>query len=232
MMFQRGRRFLGGFAVALVFCAVVASGCGTITVGTKTIIPTATAAATSAPSTPAPTATPQPPCLSFVPGSVPFSSLAGVGGIQMPAGTYISGSVTSGGGVGQYAIATYTACFQGDASAIDGGVLTPSSPPSSTIGYLIHSGWTLNNLFPDPTNFAYLDYCSNAHNCLNNAGTPNPFTFVGFDQYASHSGGFTTVRIQVATIAAPLCLNDPHYYAGTPKYTLYEDGNSASGNTV
>ena len=116
----------------------------------------------------------------------------------------------------------------GSESAVDGGNVSPSGTPSSTLGYLVHAGWTINNLFPDPTNDAYLDYCSNAHNCLNTSGSPNPFTFVGFNQYASHAGGYTTLQLQVATISAPSCLNDPTYYSGTAKYTLYYDGNSAS----
>jgi hypothetical protein len=150
----------------------------------------------------------------------------GVSGLQLPPGTYLGAPVTSGGGTGQYTVVTYTLCFQGSESAINGGVLTPTATPSSTIGYLVHAGWNPDNLFPDPTSFAYLDICSNEHTCLNDGGTPNPFTFVGFDGYASHSGGYTTFALHVATIAAPSCLNDPQYYAGTPKYTIYQDGNS------
>ncbi|HEU5439606.1 MAG TPA: hypothetical protein VFU88_09975, partial [Ktedonobacterales bacterium] len=77
---------------------------------------------------------------------------------------------------------------------------------------------------------AYLDFCSTQHVCVNSTGSGNPFTFAGFDQYASHSGSYTTFHLQVATIAAPSCLNDPQYYSGTPKYTLYEDGSSSSSS--
>lgn len=177
-----------------------------------------------------PTATPQPACGQLVSNSTPFHSLPGVSGVQMPAGTYISSATTSGGGVGQYGVQTYTLCFQGAESAIDGGVLTQSATPISTLGYLVHSGWLANNLFPDPSNFAYLDACSSGHTCVNDTGSPNPFTFFGVDQFASHTGGYTTFRLQVATISAPTCLNDPQYYSGTPKYTIYEDGNSASSS--
>jgi hypothetical protein len=153
---------------------------------------------------------------------VVFTSLSGVAGLQLPADSYISATpAVSGGGAGQYTIKIYTVCFHGSESAIDG-----ANP--SAIGSLVQAGWTLNNLFPDPTSFSYIDYCSNAHLCVNNSGSPDPFTFVGFEQYASHTGGYTTVHLDVATIAAPSCLNDPQYYSGTPKYRLYYDGNSTS----
>ncbi len=181
-------------------------------------------------STPAATATPLPPCAQLVPGATLFQGVSGVSGLQVPSGTYISAATATGGGQGQYTVQSYTMCFPGAESAIDGGILTQSATPTSTIGYLVHVGWTPNNLFPDPTNFAYLDSCSSGHTCVNDAGTANPFTFVGVDQFAGHSGGYTTFRLQVATIAAPSCLNDPQYYAGMPKYTLYEDGNNASSS--
>lgn len=209
-------------ALTLAGCATTANSGGSAT-PTPSPVPTAT-----------PTPTPQPPCLALVPGSALGHAVSGVSGVQLPAGTYIGAAATSGGGTGQYTVKTYTLCFQGNESAIDGGILTPSATPSSTIGYLVHAGWKLNNLFPDPTNFAYLDGCSNAHICLNDGGTPSPFTFVGFDGYASHGGGYTTFALHVATIAAPTCLNDPQYYSGMPKYTLFQDGNSLtpSGNAV
>ncbi len=186
--------------------------------------------ATSTPTMPAATATAVPACVSLVPGATAFTSVSGVSGLQVPSGTYISAATTSGGGAGQYTVHAYTLCFHGAETAIDGGVLTKSATPSSTIGYLVHGSWTLNNLFPDPSNFSYLDYCSSGHTCVNDTGTPNPFTFVGFDQFASHSGGYTTFRLQVGTIAAPTCVNDPQYYSGPAHYTIYEDGNNASSS--
>src|SRR5579885_1612866 len=141
---------------AIVILAVALAACGpTLTPGGGEAITT--------PTTVPPTATPQPPCAQYVAGSKPFQSLSGVSGIQLPSGTYISGPTTSGGGSGQYTVATYTLCFQGSESAIDGGSLSPTGTATSTIGHLVHHNWTLNNLFPDPTNYAYLDYCSNQH---------------------------------------------------------------------
>jgi len=222
-----GRWSIPGIRVSrllLILLVLSLAGCTTTAVSGA---PGSTVAATA---TIAVTATPQPPCAQLVPGSVPAQGVNGVAGIQLPSGTYIGAATTSGGGQGQYTVHSYTLCFQGTESAIDGGVISPSAPPTSTIGYLVHAGWTLNNLFPDPTSFAYLDYCSSGHTCVNDAGSPNPFTFVGFDQFTSQSGGYTTFRLEVATIAAPSCLDDPQYYSGTPKYTIYEDGNSASSN--
>jgi hypothetical protein len=167
------------------------------------------------------TSTPTPPCLQLDPGSTPFANLSAVPGLMLPAGTYLSSGAQSGGGAGQYQVTSYTGCYQGAESAVNG-------PTNSTLAQLHTAGWALNNLFPDPTNFAYLDYCSGSHNCLDVGGSPNPFTFIGFEQYASHPNNYTTFTMQVATIAAPSCLNDPQYYSGTPKYTLFNDGNSAS----
>jgi hypothetical protein len=206
--------------LALVGCSSTAST--SLTGGASSGSGTATAAR--------PTATAVVPCTQFVPAATPFSSVSGVPGLQLPAGSYIGPSTTGGGGTGQYSVTGYTLCFQGSESAIDGGTLLPSSTPTSSIGYLVHSGWTLNNIFPDPTNFAYLDYCSNDSICLNDKGSPHPFTFVKFGQYASQSGGYTTFHLEVAAIAAPTCLNDPTYYSGTPKYAIYYDSNS-SGNS-
>jgi hypothetical protein len=166
----------------------------------------------------------------LVQGATPFTGVNGVPGMQLPTGAYIGGTTAGGGGAGQYNVQSYTVCFQGVESAIDGGVLKKGATPSSTLGYLVQTYWTANNLFPDPTSFAYLDYCSSGHTCLNTAGILHPFTFLGVDQFAAHNGGYTTFRLQVATIAAPVCLNDPQYYAGSPKYTIYEDGNSASSS--
>lgn len=201
--------FICILAICLVACA--STGTGKIT-ATATPSPTATATAT---------ATPIPGCAQLDPGSTPFTSVNGAPALTLPSSAYINAGAQSGGSAGTYRVQTYTACFQGAESAIDG-------PSGSTISQLKQMGWALNNLFPDPTNFAYLDYCSNSHNCLNTSGSGNPFTFVGFDQYASHNGGYTTFRLQVATIGAPSCLNDPTYYSGSPKYTLYYDGNSPS----
>ncbi|HET9111604.1 MAG TPA: hypothetical protein VFN78_12320 [Ktedonobacterales bacterium] len=199
-------------AVSLVGCQSTAGG--TQTGGVTSSPPTATATATA-------TATPQPACVQLDPGATPFTSLNGVSGLNLPAGAYMNGGAQSGGGAGQYHVTTYTACIPGNEAAIDGA-------SGSTIAQLQTAGWSLNNLFPDPSNNAYLDYCSNSHNCLNTKGSGSPFTFLGFDQYANHPGGYTTFRLQVATVAAPACLNDPQYYSGTPKYTLYYDGSSAS----
>ncbi len=212
--------FIGSAVILLV---LVISGCAPTASGGESASATATSVPTLTP-------TPQSPCAQFVAGATPFQSVSGVPGLQLPTGTYISAVTTSGGGTGQYTVASYTLCFQGNEANIDGGQLTPNATPQSTIGYLVHNGWTLNNLFPDPTNFAYLDYCSTAHICVNNAGSSAPFTFVGFDQYVSHGGGYTTFQLHVATMAAPTCVNDPQYYSGTPKYTIYEDGNSASSS--
>lgn len=223
-----GHRSIPGVRVShplLILLVLSLAGCTTTATSGSQGSAAATATATIAA-----TATPQPPCAQLVPGAAPAQGVNGVPGIQLPSGTYMGAATASGGGQGQYTVHSYRLCFQGAESAIDGGVISPSAPPTSTIGYLVHAGWTLNNLFPDPTSLAYLDYCSSGHTCVNNAGSPNPFTFVGFDQFASHTGGYTTFRLQVATIAAPSCLNDPQYYSGTPKYTIYEDGNSANSN--
>lgn len=224
------RRFTSprrGFVALAFIVALAASGCASNATSTNTgkTSPTATRA-----TLPTATATPQAACVTLVPGATPFQSLSGVPGVQFPAGSYISAATSGGGGAGQYTVQTYTVCFQGSESAIDGGVLTPTATPSSTLGYLVHGGWLPNNLFPDPSSSAYLDSCSSGHTCVNDTGSPNPFTFFGVDQFAAKSDGYTTFRLQVATIAAPSCLNDPTYYSGTPKYTLYEDGNSASSS--
>lgn len=167
------------------------------------------------------TSTPTPPCLQLDPSSTPFTSLSAVPGLALPAGSYLNSGTPGGGGAGQYQVMSYTGCYQGAESEVNG-------PANSTLAKLHTAGWALNNLFPDPTNFSYLDYCSGSHNCLDAGGSPNPFTFVGFEQYASHPNNYTTFTLQVATIAAPSCLNDPQYYSGTPKYELFDDGNSAS----
>lgn len=206
-------------AVSLAGCQAAAGGGqtgGATASPPAPTAPTATATATA-------TATPQPACVQLDPGATPFTGINGVSGLKLPAGAYIAGGSQSGGGAGQYHVTTYHACVPGNEAAIDG-------PSGSTFSHLQAAGWSLNNLFPDPSNNAYLDYCSNSHNCLNTNGAGGPFTFLGFDQYASHAGGYTTFRLQVATIAAPACLNDPQYYSGTPKYTLYYDGSGASSS--
>ncbi|MGZ3638801.1 MAG: hypothetical protein ACXWQR_05345 [Ktedonobacterales bacterium] len=211
----------------LLFCALTAvavmlPGCAS-SATTSTSTPQTTLA-------PSPTPTPGPPCVADLPGSAPLSSISGVPGIQLPPDTYGTAGTQTGGAAGQYTVTTYTICFQGAEAAVDGGPMPPAGPPTSTVGHLVQAGWVLNNLFPDPTNFAYLDYCSTQHVCVNSTGTGSPFSFVGFDQYASQSGGYTTARLQVATITAPTCLNDAQYYSGTPKYTLYYDGNKATSS--
>lgn len=180
--------------------------------------------------TPTASPVPQSPCVGLIAGGAPFQALSGIPSIQLPAGTYIGPAAAAGGGPGQYTVQTYAACFPGAESAIDGGALIQPANPVSTLGYLVHSGWAPNNLFPDPTNFAYLDSCSSGHTCLNDSNAPAPFTFIGVKQFATPQPGYTTFQLQVATLAAPTCLNDPTYYSGTPKYTLYEDGNMASSS--
>ncbi len=220
-MILTARRCYGAVAACLIMAAMLLAGCSSTA---STSASSGNSGNSSGTATTQPTATPVQPCTQFVSGATPFTSISGVPGLQLPAGSYISAGTTSGGGSGQYTITTYTACFQGSESAIDGG-------GSSTFSHLASSGWKQNNLFPDPSNFSYIDYCSNSHECFNSSGSSNPFTFVGFQQYASQSGGYTTFQLQVATIAAPSCLNDPNYYSGTPQYTIYYDGNSASNGS-
>lgn len=219
---------------ALLLCmlavvAVMLPACSATTSG-RTIAAASPSPASTPTSTSVPTRTPLPlsPCTRYVPGSTLVTAINGVKGIKLPKGTYGNAGTHSGGGTGQYSVTMYTLCFHGTEADIDGGPMPPHGSPTSTIGYLVQAGWVLNNLFPDPKNAAYLDFCSTQHICVNSTGSGSPFTFAGFDQYASHSGGYTTFHLQVATIAAPSCLNDPQYYSGTPKYTLYEDGSSAS----
>lgn len=188
--------------------------------GQTTVVVTATPQTTT---TSGVTATPVPECVQIEPGSTPFTGISGLSGLSLPAGTYITGPSYSGGGAGKYRVASYTACFQGAEAAVDGF-------SGSTLSKLKSSGWALNNVFPDTNNFTSLDYCSNSHNCVNSKGSPYPFTFIGFSQYAGAANGYTTFTIQVATITKPICLNDVAYYSGTPKYTLYFDGNSASSS--
>ncbi len=213
----------GSVVAAAALIAVSLAGCQASAGGAQTGAATPPSPTASPTSIPTATATPQPPCVQLVPGATPFTSLSGVSGFNLPVGAYLSAGAHTGGGSGQYKVTTYTVCFPGTEAAING-------PSSSTVGQLQAAGWTFNNLFPDPSNNAYLDYCSNSHNCLNTNGTGNPFTFLGFNQYVSHAGGYTTFQLQVATIAAPACLNDPQYYSGTPKYTLYYDGSSAGSS--
>lgn len=213
----------GLVALSLTLILMLA-GCGAATAGAETDAATATVAPTLTP-------TPQPPCAQFVTGAKPFQSVNGVSGLQLPTGAYIGPATTGGGGTGQYTVTSYTICFQGTEANIDGGQLTPSGTATSTIGYLVHGGWVLNNLFPDPGSFAYLDFCSTQHVCVNSSGSGSPFRFVGFNQYSNQAGGYTIFQLQVATIAAPSCSSDPQYYSGTPKYTLYEDGSSASSSS-
>lgn len=209
------RRAATLFASGLVLILALTLAACASSSGQVTVVVTATTQAT---------ATPTPPCVQLVPGSTPFTGLAGVSGLTLPTGAYITSPKYTGGGAGQYRIATYTVCFHGVEAAING------SSSSSTLMQLKGSGWALNNLFPDPNNFSYIDYCSNSHNCVNSKGTPNPFSFIGFQQYAAAANGYTTFTLQVATISAPVCLNDPNYYSGTPKYALYYDTYSASPN--
>jgi len=151
-----------------------------------------------------PNATPPPLCAQQAPGSTPFTSLAQAPGLKLPPGSYISPPTSGGGAAGHYLVQTYVICFPGAEALIDGGDVTPKGTPTSTVGYLVHRGWTLNNLFPDLPQADLLHYCSNSNVCLSTSGSPSPFTFVRFGQYAS-VGGVTTARLEVATIAAPKC---------------------------
>lgn len=193
-------------------------------------IPSVTRAAPTA--TVAPTATPLPACAQLPGGATLFAGLLTMPDLTLPPQSYISAPLTTGGGVGQYTVQSYTVCFPGQESLVDGDVYTPSANPTSSLGKLVRAGWTLNHMFPDSYDFAWLDQCTGVTYCLNDGGTPNPFTFLSVDQFAAQSGGVTIFRLQVATIAAPVCLNDPTYYAGTPHYTLYEEGNDFSKMTA
>jgi hypothetical protein len=155
-----------------------------------------------------------PECTQLLTGSKPFNGISGISGLNLPSGAYISSPHFTGGAAGEYSIRSYTVCFQGSQSQVN-------SNSGSTFSHLQSAGWLFNNLFPDPSNFTYIDFCSNDHNCFNSTGHSNPFTFIGFQQYATPAAGYTTFKLQIATISAPSCLNDPNYYSGTPTYTLY-----------
>ena len=179
-----------------------------------------------------PSPTPVPACAQLPGGGTPFQGLAAVPNLSLPAGTYIGQPVTSGGGEGQYTVQSYTVCFHGDESVIDGDIYQPPANPTSSLGKLERDGWTYSNLFPDNYTFAGPNHCTGTVRCLNNAGASNPFTFLSADQFAAQPGGVMTFRLQVASIDPPTCSNDPKYYSGPPQYTLYEEGNDTSTMTA
>ncbi len=176
----------------------------------------------SVPPTVAPTATPLSACGLLTGAGTPFQSLSLVPGLVLPSGTYISAASDTGGGTGRYSVHSYTVCYPGAEAAVDGDVLSPHGTPTSSLSLLEQSGWTAGELFPSDGDFSLLDHCTGFRYCLNDAGTPAPFTFLAVDQFFTRAGGLTTFRLQVATIPAPRCLNNPAYYSGTPRYTLYE----------
>ncbi len=190
---------------------------------TQSVIPTVT-----------PTATPLPPCAQLPGGATPFAALEAAPDLDMPAGTYITAPTRTGGGVGRYTVLSYMVCFPGKEADIDGdffGSGTRPQPQLSSLGRLLCLGWLGNHLFPDSYDFATLDHCTGTRECLNDTGAFDPFTFLSVDRFFARSGGITTFTLQVATIRAPKCLNDPRYYSGTPQYTIFEEGNSpTSGN--
>jgi hypothetical protein len=214
--------------LALIVAASVTFSLVSSRVGVLKPIPTPVPTHTPI-ATVAPTATPLPACAQLPGGANLFTGLPAAPSLQLPAGTYISAPSTTGGGAGKYTVQAYTVCFLGDETAIDGDLYNPPAAPTSALGKLERAGWTFDDLFPDPADLGFLYHgCTVGAKCLHDAGTPNPFTFLGVDQFFTRTGGVTTFRLQVATIGAPVCLNDPRYYAGTPRYTIYEQGNSPS----
>ncbi|HEX8036956.1 MAG TPA: hypothetical protein VF510_24070 [Ktedonobacterales bacterium] len=213
--------------IALILAATVIFSLLPQRTGTPTPTPSVTPTVT-------PTATPLPPCAQLPGGATRFTALEAAPDLELPTGTYISAPTTSGGGVGRYTVQSYMVCFPGKEEDIDGDFFGPGTRPQSplsTLARLLHFGWMGNHLFPDSYDFATLDGCTGTRKCLNNGGTPDPFTFLSVDQFFARSGGITTFMLQVATIPAPKCLNDPRYYSGTPRFTIFEEGNSpTSGN--
>lgn len=222
-----GALFAAACTLALIVAASVTFSLLSSRVGALRPIPTPLPTHTPI-ATIAPTATPLPACAQLPGGATLFTGLPAAPSLRLPAGTYISAPSTTGGGAGKYTVQAYTVCYLGNEAAIDGDLYNPPAAPTSALGKLERAGWTFNNLFPNPTDFAYLNGCTVDLKCLNDAGTPNPFTYLAVDQFFTRTGGVTTFRLQVATIGAPVCLNDPRYYAGTPRYTLFEQGNSPS----
>lgn len=211
------------FAVACTLALILVAG------GVFRLLPQrAGAPIASVTATIAPTSTPLPACAQLPGGASLFQGLSAAPDLTLPPQSYISSALTTGGGVGQYTVQSYTVCFPGQESLIDGDVYSPPANPTSSLGKLVRAGWTLNNLFPTDYDFAWMDHCTGNRLCLNDGGTPNPFTFLGIDQYAAQNGGVTIFRLQVATISPPACLNNPAYYSGTPHYTLYFDGSDFS----
>lgn len=226
-----GRRSPAALAVASTIALILAATVIFSLLPQRSGTPTPTPSVTA---TIAPTATPPPPCAQLPGGATLFTALEAVPDLELPTGTYISAPTTSGGAVGRYTVQSYMVCFPGKEADIDGDFFgpgtRPQSPPSALVR-LLRLGWMGNHLFPDSYDFASLDNCTGSRLCLNDAGTPDPFTFLSVDQFFARSGGITTFMLQVATIPAPKCLNDPRYYSGTPKYTIFEQGNTAtSGN--
>jgi len=215
--------------IALILTAAVIFSLLSQRTGTPTPTPTPSVTPTVTP-----TATPLPPCAQLPGGATLFTALEAAPDLELPTGTYISAPTTSGGGVGRYTVQSYMVCIPGKEEDIDGDFYGPGTRPQSplsTLARLLHFGWMGNHLFPDSYDFATLDGCTGTRKCLNSTGTSEPFTFLSVDQFFARSGGITTFMLQVATIPAPRCLNDPQYYSGTPRYTLFEEGNSpTSGN--
>ena len=217
--------------IALILAATVIFSLLSQPAGMLTLTPTKTASVSP---TVTPTATPLPPCAQLPGGATRFTALEAAPDLELPAGTYISAPTTTGGGVGRYTVQSYMVCFPGKETDIDGDFYGPGTQPQtplSSLARLLRFGWMGSHLFPDAYDFATLYGCTGTRKCLNSTGMPDPFTFLSVDQFFARSGGITTFMLQVATIPAPRCLNDPRYYSGTPQYTLFEEGNSpTSGN--
>ncbi len=212
---------LGAGVVALALALSACSG-STVTV----LAPTATGTATAITTPAAPTATPLPSCATLVPGVVLITgSLPGFA-IHYPSGAYITPPTGSGGGTGQYVVNTYTLCYAGTVDELNG----PFSGHSSTFAYLFGTGWgTTPGMFPDDG--ATLATCGGSRTCFTDAGDPNPFHFISFDQITTHAPNFVTFQMKTATIAAVTCPATSTYGAVEPQYLLFA-GNAIKPGTI
>lgn len=186
-------RTLASSLASLSLVALLAlAGCATSSSGTSEQPAIATATSTTA----APTATSAPTTCAQVPGFAGAGALS-LPNMELPAGAVAASPTTSGGGTGQFSIASYTVCVPNNTTSLT--VMTGKGPePFLTL--VLFYGWGPIGTFP--TNGQVQAGCGGAK-CFNKT---DEMRFLAVDQVTALSNGLVTFRLRHATPPpAPAC---------------------------
>lgn len=208
---RRSSRILALFSSVILLAL---AGCA-FTGPTSSELPGAASATPMAPATSA-TATSVPTTCAQLPGFASASALT-LPNVEFPAGAVAAAPTTSGGGAGEFSLATYSVCVPNTTADL---TVASGKGPKPFLSLLLFSGWGPIGTFPGDGRIQ--SDCASAK-CFS---LPDDQRYLAVDAVSALGQGLVTFRLRHATPPpGPVC--DPGAFPDTSYQLASDQGNGA-----